>query len=135
VSGNYPPGVTGNEYEIAGAPVAGLEVECHVEGVTVVPIEVARGHLRWMKDWATLSWLTKDLATEKIRPMTGDERVDRIKVQVEAALADLEKAMRPGDEECGFSGEVDAEWFGNVRRWTCPWCGAEHEDDTDDGSL
>lgn len=35
----------------------------------------------------------------------------------------------PDVVECGFSGAVDATIRGHKASWTCPGCGAEHEED------
>jgi hypothetical protein len=61
------------------------------------------------------------------------------KSQSESDLKTLLTWLRRGDisvltdVECRFTGEVDATFFGKyVMGWTCPLCGAEHEETNDD---
>jgi hypothetical protein len=34
--------------------------------------------------------------------------------------------------DCPYEAEENVEIVGDTQRWTCPWCGKEHEDEIDD---
>lgn len=103
---NLPPGVTGNELEIAGPSSEGevsrsctqTHVEIEILGDEAKKILAARKH---STAWGAVT--AEDLAS----------------MAVTIAL-----------DECPFIDmEVDAWVYGGVLNWTCPVCGREYEED------
>jgi hypothetical protein len=57
--------------------------------------------------------------------------------EYEAAAADLEMKMRDAATDtipCTFFGDVEGVAGQHLFRWTCPWCGTEHETELLEGS-
>lgn len=128
---NYPPGVTGNEWQIAGGVDVTLQVTCGTVGFDVLPqpmvdemVGTVREYLKTPRTLRSLSGRPGTWRTE-----TPDEQIARVLAYLETAVVEVEKARVNVAEECKFEGEVDAEVFDLTACWTCPWCGAEHEDD------
>lgn len=104
MSSNYPPGVTGNEPEIAGYPEREAEREC---GATAA--FVPREQL------IALRSLDRTVSTA-------------IRQQVRRVLAWADEYEQ--EHDCAYSGPVTLFDAGlGVATWTCPACGAEHEEE------
>jgi len=114
---SYPPGVTGNEYEIAGPDWEGtLEVTC--------PNEEAR-----------LEVVSKDVAEilDEYRTALLAENGDEVFRQLRALKNQIAYEVRGTvTAPCPFVGEVDAAAFRGQTWWTCPVCGAENEEEAED---
>lgn len=114
---NYPPGVTGNEPEIAGPSWEGqVERDCPDGGEVYV---VSRDLVRRMQLWQQ----TKD--------SHGD--VLFYERMLLAAVARDLKQLSPIDMDCPFYGTVDAVIYGGTLRWECPLCGTEYEEEPEWG--
>ena len=110
---NYPPGVTGNEPEIAGYPSMTLDKQCE-EDVPYIATWVVTEHL-------------DGIAAVIAR---SDDTIPAIIEQLGHLWEHLNKDAV--DVTCGFDGDVDAEMAYGVAYWTCPRCGTEHEDSYDE---
>lgn len=107
---NYPPGVTGNELEIAGPSWEGEVVRSCKEHDVEVQILGDEVH--------------KILAARKVSTAYGA-------VTAEDIASHAVVVVLP---ECPFIDmEVDAWAYGGVLHWTCPVCGAEYDEDGEDG--
>ena len=105
---NYPPGVTGSEYEIAGPSWEGeVNRECGRQA-----------------DLSPVTTTLRDAIIDVVREKVPIEKGRR------ALQSALDEAMDYSDQrECPFDGEVYAWAYGGVLHWTCPVCGYEHEED------
>lgn len=112
---NYPPGVTGSEWAIAGPAFENDEHRtCGVENVTLVT----------MPEGAAAA--INKVVNEMLKPEVAENRAAWAS-RLQVAMADVEETEVA---ECPFEGEVTV-WgdeFG-VPHWTCPVCGNEHEED------
>ena len=113
---NYPPGVTGMEYEISGPDYEETEaVECDEECL-YVPAHLVETAIVTAGDRLN-------------RALTGQG----VQNEIRDALADLtylrEALGGEGTQEgCGFEGDVDVAGYRGQKWWTCPRCGAEHSE-------
>lgn len=111
---NYPPGVTGNEPQIAGYPDPGTDVrECQADAATMTRYSV----LEAIRD----AW-----RVPKQGELTAAEALDRLQAAIDALDTDE-------DGVCAFEGPVEITYAHGVESWECPNCGHEHEDEADDG--
>jgi hypothetical protein len=116
---NYPPGVTGREYEIAGPDwERDLHRACGAKNVTV---NVVQGD----PVQAALD------ALNSIGPdVPWEDGVKR------ARLALIGDPVTDVDfDVCPFDAETLVEGFNGMESWTCPLCGTEHNDEPDDWRL
>lgn len=120
---NYPPGVTGSEYEIAGPDYEDVEQKvCGAEGVKLITISEA-GRAAAVLVGIELRRLAAnlELTPESIRS-------EILRVQLAAAGIDAEEAEV---ERCPFEGGVDVQGYRGQKWWTCPVCRTEHEEEAD----
>lgn len=124
---NYPPGVTGREYEISGPTYEETEErDCPNQQCMYVPVDLVRAHVATaVQRLVEVSLFAK--------PLTSEHTMK----EVRKALADLNELViaLPGEEAefpCEFSGDVDVTGYGDQKWWTCPRCGAEHTEDVED---
>lgn len=111
---SYPPGVTGNELEIAGPSWEGeVERTC-------------------TEDDAELTFKALDTPQlEKLKGLAVSKRPDAgvIQYELKKIIAHL---LTVAVVDCPFEGTVDA-WAHDGRlHWTCPVCGHEYEEDQRD---
>lgn len=111
---NYPPGVTGYEYAINGPDWEGeVDRECRQKGVTatVAPVDLVEA--------------LNDLVDKKDKPSAAHalRYVLDLLTPPQAAWIPVEL------DECQFTGDVEASSYNGVLWWTCPMCGAEHEEE------
>lgn len=106
----YPPGVTGNEPEIAGNPEVTMVMDC--DSLTDLYAKQPLVDLQARAEEALAGRRSKD---------------------VEKVLREFVEAVRNGDTQadcCAFSGEVEGALVDrDTFVWTCPWCGTDHESD------
>jgi hypothetical protein len=108
---NYPPGVTGSEYEIAGPDYESEELRtCTVEDVAVIQTHVMQN---------------------QVRAILLDVRMGNSPHVAIKATMDL-LAAATASADCGFSGEVLVQGYGAQRWWTCPMCGHQHDEEPED---
>ena len=116
---NLPPGVTGNEVEIAGAREFDDTRECTAEGVSLMTI-TPYGKKQIEDAIMTLvKWRSGD-ETAKIAPAEFILR---------NALADIEDVDI--EVQCPFMGDVTLQYANGVTTWQCPVCRTEHEEEMD----
>lgn len=113
MSSNLPPGVTGNEYEIAGPDFERDEYrECPMEGTTV----------------RTISGYGMNRLDEAIAMLSaGGANLVVVLAHLRSARADIDTIDIDG--ECPFGGDVTVAGYGGVVSWECPACRTIHEDE------
>jgi hypothetical protein len=121
---NYPPGVTGDEYEIAGGVETEEYWEC--EGM-VTAVIVNMPMIREMsEDIFTVFTSLRDHNYTSYKAWV-DQKVKNIK----RTLEDLTHSDDVIEVDCGFHGTVLMESYKNKKLWSCPNCGADHEIEID----
>lgn len=111
---SYPPGVTGNELEIAGPSWEGtVERECEQQNVSMMaaPTDLVEA--------------LDDLLTK------ADGVFERLSVGRLVRLLKDAPLVQIDVEQCQFNGKADAWEYGGVLHWTCPLCGWEYEEEPD----
>lgn len=129
MSGYYPPGVTGNEWQIAGTPETSEHVECTAEIVVAPTYLVTEA----MED---LNKLVLRLRGMILADAPADKKLlEKHTLGIEIRLLKLKEELDTGMEaECNFEGDVDGQIRGgDLFVWTCPRCGTENEKDVDFG--
>lgn len=119
MSSNFPPGVSGNEWQIAGPDHEIDDTrECKSEGVTVKTIT----------DFALLNL---DHALEilsgfesKGKPLTS---LHAVTAYIQAAKGDVLEGEIVG--ECPFVGVVTVTYYQGTETWECPVCRTLHENE------
>lgn len=107
MSGAYPPGVTGNELEIAGPSWEG---------------EITRTCMQTDVELEVLGSESRDLLSANLTGITTTMVVDFVKSAVTITVP-----------ECPFiDGEAYAWVYNGVLVWTCPVCGHEYTEDRRD---
>lgn len=119
---NYPPGVTGNEYAIAGPDYEAEEdrdcaEEC-AEFVSLTHVDAFLGDL---------ARRLLEAAAHGAQGSSFEAAMKSGADGVKVALGEL-KALAV-DKPCEFSGEVMVTGYGGQRWWTCPSCGSETTED------
>jgi len=132
MSSNYPPGVTGREYAIAGAEAEiDQEVVCKSKDIEIHNLP-SYGIDKLMTARATLVKLTTfHFPPDEQAPDTQEER-RQIAVEVYRLLEEVGRSLSEGATvNCPFEGLVTVSWYGGIGTWTCPCCGAEYEIEAD----
>ena len=115
---NYPPGVTGREFQIAGYDDEEDSYrECMSAGTISVFTRDARDEITRIKGLL-------------LRIATGDKPESFAAIL--AANLEYLLAHRIGHvdvERCPFAGEVSIGWYSGVGNWECPLCRREHRED------
>lgn len=120
---NYPPGVTGNEYAIAGPDAEfDLDVTCADDGDGgAVSISVVD---------ATARSALKNLQTFLVKALEAFDSGDADAARRWVAQAKGQAFMAGHDdvelERCPFVGTVTVQAFHGEMWWDCPLCGMEH---------
>ena len=121
---NYPPGVTGDEYEIAGGVETEEYWEC--EGM-VTAINVSMPTIQDMsEDIFTVFTKLREYNYTSYQALV-DQKVKSIK----RTLEDLTHSNEVAEVDCGFYGNVLMESYKNKKWWSCPNCRADHEIEID----
>lgn len=118
MSGNYPPGVTGNEWQIAGYPEGVWHGECQASEYNVAPLYLVETAIERIR-----------LGLTATSSRTYEERVYDVLVRVEQGLRVLWDDARPDGSQCDWEGDVDAVFTLDTVEWECPRCGTAHEDE------
>lgn len=131
MSSNYPPGVSGREYPIAG-PDKEFDAErtCGQQDVTLRVLS-EYGKDRIEKAVEALDTCTECRQPKFAHKMDCSQRsgptsaIPAIRAFLSAALAEVEEVTVP---ECPFADDdVTVQFYGGVETWTCPVCGYDHE--------
>jgi hypothetical protein len=110
MTSNYPPGVTGREWQIAGPDrEETMTLDCGVDEATLLILP---------KEWY------EQLSLEMT--WTVQEFADRVKARGQVRSL-LESLVEIEDVACPFEGEVEVSFYGGIGSWTCPLCGTDHE--------
>ena len=116
---NYPPGVTGNEYEIAGADAEWIDddFECSNEDFEFVRIS--------------------PYAFEEIEKLVNNyfkiDHLESVKANLRSKLSHISAAIDtgPGTEivtsSCGYYGPVEKQSYRDNIWWECPRCKKSYE--------
>jgi hypothetical protein len=121
---NYPPGVTGDEYEIAGASETEEYWECE-SMVTAVIVNMPM--IKEMsEDIFTVFTSLRDHSYTSYQALV-DQKVKNIK----RTLEDLTHSNDAIEVDCGFHGYVLMQSYKNKKWWSCPSCQEEHETEID----
>jgi len=114
---NYPPGVTGNEPQIAGYPEFDQNVDCQAEGVTVVTMSPEA----YKRAAALVDEVMRSARQGLLVPSGTAFR--------------LQNEIADGEEvdlvSCPFEGDVTSWVDQGIVFWECPLCRTVHEADWD----
>ena len=117
---NYPPGVTGNEYEIAGGNQSEEYWECEsmVSGITV--------NMNLLQEMAddglTIYNRLKEYNYDSYQALV-DQKLKSLRNKIHSLIHSDDVT----DGDCGFAGYVLMESYKDKKWWSCPNCGTEHE--------
>lgn len=107
---NLPPGVTGNEYQIAGPDREWDDYrECSSEGFTV----------------RTIDLYGEGLIQKAIEMLNGTGNITVAVSYLRTALSDIETVDVDG--ECPFGSDVTLQTYHGIESWECPICRTMHE--------
>jgi hypothetical protein len=117
--GGYPPGVTGNEFQIAGPDYEETEFkECAAKDV----------EWRMLTEAAERRLVT---LVEELRKCALEAKPPQLPMLW--SLGQSANDIRTVDfEVCPFTGDVEVTGFRGQRWWICPGCRTEHNEDADD---
>lgn len=121
---NYPPGVTGNEYEIAGGEESEVYWECEsmTSGITI-----SMHMLEEMADdGLTIHNRLKEHNYTSYQALI-DQKLKSLRDKIHGYIHSDDVI----DGDCGFAGYVLMESYKNKTWWSCPNCGTEHEIEMD----
>mgnify|MGYP001278405177 CR=1 FL=1 len=105
---NYPPGVTGNEFQISGPDFEQeVDQEC-LSDTQVVPVSLFDEMWEYVRKY-----------------LVPDD--DREHVLDKLEMFNLLRSQSETEGTCGFEGEALTLGYRGNYWWTCPACGAEHE--------
>jgi hypothetical protein len=111
---NYPPGVTGNEWQIAGPDEREVLVKCESEGFNLRTIDIYGMN--------QINAAIEDLQNGAMSPQTALSRLR----QVKATIMEVDIEV-----ECPFMGEVTVFRTDGPWTWECPVCRVTHEIEED----
>jgi hypothetical protein len=115
---NYPAGVTGREFAIAGYDSEEEAYrECGKYGVVHVFTDDARREIERIKV------LLAEIAEGKKPTSLAATLIVNLNYLVKHRVNGVEV------EECPFAGDVTISWYGKQGDWTCPLCSYEHHED------
>lgn len=110
---NYPPGVTGNEWQIAGPEEREVSLACSSEGFTAL----------------TITGYGKDQIAQAIEDLSGEPNPTLALSRLHSALSDI--ADVDIDGPCPFEGDVTVYQTDGPPTWECPLCRTLHEIEED----
>lgn len=119
MSSNYPPGVTGNEYEIAGADYEVEDTFVCNNVVTYVKVDSKiANHISYIRE----------RMRGKIDTMNINDKLEMYK-WLDILQMDINNASKPFDEVCGYDGEIIKEAYKGMLYWECPNCRKTYEEE------
>lgn len=141
---NLPPGVTGNEWQIAGPKEWEMSVSCSSEGFTALTVtgygknqiaQAIEDVLQCQRTIATLPVHQRESVKDpyRVTPDTGFVRADEIDLALlTVAVSRLRNALGDItdvdiDMPCPFEGDVIVYQYDGLPTWECPLCRTEHE--------
>lgn len=116
-SSNYPPGVSGNEYEIAGADSEWEELEdCNGE-IEIMPIP----------------YDSAEAIVDAIKSVKDLDDIEDLKATIRFLQSAVENFIDTSITiTCPLDEEVYKESYRGITRWECPICGKAYEVDNSD---
>lgn len=112
MSGYYPPGVTGNEPQIAGYPEIEMEVECGESDTYFLGLYQVR---EMIMDLGFAGQGTVEMC------MTAKDVLDGI------------DGLDIAERDCSWQGTVAVEIEGDQAYWNCPRCGSSQSEQIETG--
>lgn len=111
---NYPPGVTGNEYEIAGPDYErDEERECTMQDAVI----------------RVVNHESYDVYVAQIERMLVTDETPDPAALLRYLQGVKDSVMKLDVEYCPFEGYVTVQGYGGMEWWDCPVCGHRHEED------
>lgn len=119
---NYPPGVTGREFEIAGPDYEeDRHLACEAEGVAVAVVDAgARVALKQSTEYVANALAALD---------SGDAETAARWLRNASARLPMAVAEVVDIGVCPFEGDVTVAGYHGEETWTCPLCETEHTTD------
>lgn len=132
---NYPPGVTGNERQIAGPRAIQTTRKCDAKDIRRATMSwEAEGALQTLR--GSLGRMTNVIAQARNHDRTNPDFDKLLELMTELAgnhYAILNASLRGAQffsmDECPFDGEIEVEYEHGYFYWECPVCGKEHEEE------
>jgi hypothetical protein len=127
MSSNYPPGVTGREWQISGPDVEREEAHtCGAKGIMIhnIPqlaidrLMTARGRI--------VPLTQKVWPPDRPQPDPEEHRQAAIDIY-QALLGAIQNISDGADVDCPWEGDVEVSYVDGVGIWHCPCCGTEYE--------
>jgi hypothetical protein len=122
---NYPPGVTGNEYEIAGGDETEEYWECE-SMVTAVTVNMPMIQ-EMADDGLTIYNRLKEYNYDSYQALI-DQKLKSLRNKIHSLIHSNDAI----EVDCGFAGYVLMESYRGKKWWSCPDCLMEHEVEIDD---
>lgn len=122
---NYPPGVTGNEYQIAGPDYEETQTKTCDQEVDVIPRPVFDALASTIT--THLNALTNAINARNIDAV--ERAADMLKIYAASAVETADEATSLGD--CNWQGSALVEGYNGSELWQCDGCGHEHEYDVE----
>jgi hypothetical protein len=117
---NYPPGVTGNEYEIAGADAEWIEErQCNNDEFDYVMVSPEA--FKYASELGSRCWNLND-RDEIIKEIGKHLRQLNTLFNLTGGSGEVQHG------KCGFVGDVMLESYRDKIYWSCPTCGKDHEE-------
>lgn len=120
---NYPPGVTGNEYEIAG-PDNEWEEEFECTNDEFEFVMISPYAYQFCSEFGKKIHTIKGQEDIKTNPYHYASMINAL-----FNMPDITPETQFG--KCGFVGEVSKESYRGRIWWKCPQCGKEYEDEVE----
>lgn len=127
---NLPPGVTGNEWQIAGAECEWDEVvECNQPGISVRTIS-KYGESLLTDAIERLVTAQRSLGDGELGATIAGTNITLATGRIRSALSEIELAET--ETPCPFVGPVTIQRYGGMDQWECPLCRHQHEIEVED---
>lgn len=124
---SYPPGVSGNEFQIAGYPERTVKKICGAECGDLHVVDP------WIVQRAAELLNEIDFDAVKGRDYSTEVTLSNYRARnIYHLLLDAARQTFTAESDCPFEGDVDTQYDYNAEWWECPICGTEHEDSIDD---
>lgn len=121
---NYPPGVSGNEYEIAG-PDNEWEEEFECSNEKFEYVRISPHSFKWASD------LGKKIHTTSGKQEVMDNLYHYLSI-LNVCFSLSEMSSDVVTEKCNFSGVVLKQSYRSLVWWSCPVCAKEYEEELED---
>jgi hypothetical protein len=117
---NYPPGVTGNEYEIAGGKESEENFDCNA---TANYISITKHEMNDLSDYV-LTMLNEYKRSGNL----SEFWIANYMKPLLRKMYDYMSSFETYDSDCNYSGIVLKEGFQDTVSWECPKCGKDYQE-------